>query len=123
MEIIDADTGDVLKARVFNDTSAVPWSSYMEFGTGIYVDDEGVTDAIRLKRATKIPWYIHTSMVPASFAKYGYPLVAGRDGEMFWEVVGMHPHPYMHPAAVQSHDSSLQTVAEEIQEMIRDVVG
>ncbi len=33
------------------------------------VDDQGNPEAIRLKRAKSIPWYIHVSMVPKSFEK------------------------------------------------------
>ena len=114
---------DVIAARVFNDTKVVPWSSYTEFGTGLYVDNEGINDAIRLKRAKRIPWYIHVSMVPKSFARYGYPLVTGQNGEQYWEVDGMKPHPYMMPAAFQNRDRNVQAVLQSIQEMVRSVTG
>ena len=48
VEFIDMNSKDVIAARVFNDTKVVPWSSYTEFGTGLYVDNEGINDAIRL---------------------------------------------------------------------------
>lgn len=111
---------DLVAARVYNDTMAVPWSSYTEFGTGRYVDNEGVTEAIRLKRAKSIPWYIHISMVPASFARYNYPLVE-RNGEKYWEVDGMAPHPYMMPAAQANRQKSIEILAKKIEEMIRSV--
>lgn len=119
IELLDTDTKQVIKARIFNDTAKVPWSSYTEFGTGLYVDDQGNDEAIRLKRAKQIPWYIHVSMVPASFARYGYPVVTGKNGQQYYEVDGMKPHPYMHPAAFQNRDKNVQEVARAIQEMIR----
>ena len=118
IEMLDSQD-NVIQARVYNDTASVPWSSYTEFGTGIKVDDEGVDEAIRLKRAKKIPWYIHVSMVPESFAKYGYPLVTIGD-QQYWEVDGMFPHPYMHPAAFQSRDNTVKTIAETISKMIEE---
>lgn len=123
IEILDANTKHVIKGRIFNDTSQVPWSSYTEFGTGLYVDDQGNDEAIRLKRAKSIPWYVHVSMVPASFARYGYPLVTGKNGQKYYEVDGMKPHPYMHPAAFQNRDKNIQEVAKAIQEMIRNAIG
>lgn len=123
VELIDMNSKDVIAARVFNDTKVVPWSSYTEFGTGLYVDNEGINDAIRLKRAKRIPWYIHVSMVPESFARYGYPLVTGQNGEQYWEVDGMKPHPYMMPAAFQNRDRNVQAVLQSIQEMVRSVTG
>lgn len=111
----------VLAARVFNDTKMVPWGSYAEFGTGLYVEDEGVKEAIRLKRAKSIPWYIHVSMVPESFARYNYPLVVGANGEKYWEVDGMKPHPYMYPAARKNREKSAEILANAINEMIRSV--
>lgn len=115
-EIFEIDTGNVVVTRVFNDTSKAFWSSYVEFGTGRYVDNEGITDAIRLKRAKKIPWYIHVSMVPQSFEKYGYPRVGD-----FYEVDGMYPQPYMKPAGFERRQANLQEVANEIQKMFEEV--
>lgn len=120
-EVLGRD-GSVLSARVFNDTSLVPWSSYTEFGTGNYVDDEGVSEAIRLKRAKSVPWYIHVSMVPPSFARYGYPVVVGADGQKYYEVDGMHPKPYMQPAAFRNRDENVKTLAEALDDMIREAV-
>jgi hypothetical protein len=122
IEIIDSDTKDVIQGRVFNDTAQVPWSSYAEFGTGLYVDDQGNEEAIRLKRAKKIPWYIHVSMVPESFARYGYPVVIGANGQKYYEVDGMKPHPYMHPAAFQNRDKNVLLIASAIREMIKKSV-
>lgn len=119
IEILNSQ-GDVVQGRIYNDTKAVPWSSYTEFGTGVKVDDEGVSEAIRLKKAEHIPWYIHVSMVPASFARYGYPLVTGMNGEQYWKVDGMYPKPYMHPAAFQNREKNVQSVADSIAEMIRE---
>ncbi|HEX3018613.1 MAG TPA: hypothetical protein VHP31_12285 [Caproicibacter sp.] len=119
VEILDSKD-NVIQGRVYNDTSEVPWSSYSEFGTGVKVDNEGVDEAIRLKKAKKIPWYIHVSMVPPSFARYGYPLVTGFNGEKYWEVDGMYPKPYMHPAAFQNRDKNVQSVADAISQMIRE---
>jgi hypothetical protein len=116
-------SGDTITGRVFTDTSITAFAPYVEFGTGIKVDNEGVDDAIRLKRAKKIPWYIHVSMVPASFAKYGYPLVVGMNGEKYWEVDGMYPRPYLKPAAFQNREKSAQTIAETIGDMIREASG
>lgn len=121
VEVLDKDR-DVVSARVFNDTTLVPWSSYTEFGTGNYVDNEGVDEAIRLKRAKSIPWYIPVNMVPESFARYGYPIVVGLNGQKYYEVDGMHPKPYMYPAAFQNRDNNVQTIADAIDEMIRKAV-
>lgn len=123
LELVDKGTGEVIAGRVFNDVGMLPWSSYIEFGTGAYVDDQGNDEAIRLKVSTKIPWYIHVSMVPESFAKYNYPLVTGRNGEQYWEVLGAHPRPYMHPAAFAARDDNINAVAEAIHQMIGLVVG
>ncbi|MCY1715223.1 hypothetical protein [Caproiciproducens galactitolivorans] len=122
IEILNSE-GGVVQGRVYNDTSEVPWSSYTEFGTGVKVDNEGVDEAIVLKRATKIPWYIHVSMVPASFARYGYPLVTGLNGEKYWEVDGMYPKPYMKPAAFNNRERNVQSVADAISAMIREANG
>lgn len=115
-EVVEIETGNVVAARVFNDTSKAFWSSYVEFGTGLHVDNEGITDAIRLKRAKKIPWYIHVSMVPQSFEKYGYPRVGD-----FYEVDGMYPQPYMKPAGFERRQANLQEVANEIKKMLEEV--
>ncbi len=117
-EIIDIDTNECVAAQVFNDTGEVPWSSYAEFGTGLYVDNEGISDAIRLKRAESIPWYIHVDMVPEDFGKYGYV----RSGD-FWIVHGMRPHPYMKPAGFQRRHENAETVMREIHEMLMEVCG
>lgn len=121
VEVVDTENWDIKASRVFNDTDTLPWSSYVEFGTGRYVDDEGVAEAERLKRAERIPWYIHVSMVPSSFARYGYPLVVGRNGEQYWEVDGMKPKPYLHPAAFQNRDKNVGLIAKTIGEMLREV--
>lgn len=115
-EIIDTDTNECIAARVFNDTAEVPWSSYVEFGTGIYVIDEGVKDAARLRRAKRIPWYIHVDMVPEDFGKYGYV----RSGD-FWIVHGMRPRPYMKPAGFMRRLQNADVVMDEIRKMIREV--
>lgn len=117
-EIIDTDANECVAARVFNDTGEVPWSSYAEFGTGLYVDNEGVTDAVRLKRAESIPWYIHVDMVPEDFGKYGYV----RSGD-FWIVHGMRPRPYMKPAAFQRRHENAEVVMKEIHAMLTEVCG
>lgn len=119
-EILDR-SGKAVAGRVFNDTSREFWSSYVEFGTGVKVDDQGNPEAIRLKRAKSIPWYIHVSMVPPSFARYGYPIVVGRNGQEYYEVDGMHPKPYMHPAAFHNRDKNAQAVADEISGLFREV--
>lgn len=119
-EIIDK-TGKTIAARVFNDTSPYFWSSFVEFGTGIMVDDQGNPEAIRLKRAKQIPWYIHVSMVPPEFARYGHKIVVGKNGERYYEVFGMHPSPYMRPAAFQARDKNVQAVAGEISALFREV--
>lgn len=117
-EIIDTDTNECVAARVFNDTGEVPWSSYAEFGTGLYVDNEGIPDAVRLKRAESIPWYIHVDMVPADFGKYGYV----RSGD-FWIVHGMRPRPFMKPAGFQRRRENAETVLREIHAMLTEVCG
>lgn len=114
-EIISIDTGEVISSRVFNDTSRAFWSSYVEFGTGRYVDNEGITDAIRLKRAKKIPWYIHVSMVPPSFAAFGYPRVGD-----FWEVDGMYPQPYMKPAGFERREANACEIIDGIHQMLKE---
>ena len=119
-ETIDKN-GKTISGRVFNDTSPYFWSSFVEFGTGVMVDDQGNPDAIRLKRAKQIPWYIHVSMVPPEFAKYGHRIVVGRNGEQYYEVFGMQPSPYMHPAAFQSRDKNVQAIASEIDALFREV--
>ena len=116
-EIVRLDTNEVVKMRIFNDTSAVPWGSYAEFGTGKYVNNEGVGDAIRLKRAKEIPWYVHESLVPEDFGKYGYVKI----GE-FWLVFGMRPRPYMKPAAFHNRKANVQAVCDAIDEMVKEVV-
>ena len=119
-EIIDKSE-KTIAGRVFNDTSPYFWSSFVEFGTGVMVDDQGNPEAIRLKRAKQIPWYIHVSMVPPEFKRYGYRIVVGRNGEEYYEVFGMQPSPYMHPAAFQSRDKNVQAVAKEIDALFREV--
>lgn len=121
-EILGND-GQVISGRVFTDTSITAFAPYVEFGTGVKVDNEGVDEAIRLKRAKKIPWYIHVSMVPASFAKYGYPLVTSWNGQKYWEVDGMYPHPYLKPAAFERREQNIQNVADAISTMIREAIG
>lgn len=108
-------------ARVYNNTDALPWSSYVEFGTGIYVDNEGITEAIRLKVSKSIPWYVPDWRVPASFARYGYPHVYF-GGRGYWEVEGMHPKPYMYPAAFSCRKKNVQAVADAIIESAKRTV-
>lgn len=109
VEMLDTSTGEVT-GRVYTDTGVTSFAPYVEFGTGVKVDDQGNPEAIRLKRAKHIPWYIHVSMVPRSFARYHYPLVIGKDGAQYWEVDGMYPHPYFHPAAFQRRDANVEAV-------------
>ena len=111
----------MIAGRVFTDTGITSFAPYVEFGTGIKVDDQGNPEAIRLKRAKKIPWYIHVSMVPESFARYGYSKIK-IGTEEYWECDGMYPHPYMHPAAFQNRDKNAQTVALALSEMIKEAV-
>lgn len=111
----------LVSRRVFNDTLQAPYSSYVEFGTGIHADTQGNSEAIRLKRAKSIPWYIHISMVPRSFSKYGFPLITGKDGEQFYVVFGTHPHPYMRPAAFQSRDDNVDQLANAVGALFREV--
>lgn len=121
-EIINTETNNVIAGRVFNDVNMLEWSSYVEFGTGKFVDDNGIKDAIRLKRSTQIPWYIHVSMVPESFAKYNYPLITSWNGEQYWQVVGSHPHPYMKPSGFQSRKDNVKQVINAINNMIEEAV-
>lgn len=109
---------NAVAARVFNSTSRHEWTSYVEFGTGLFVDDQGNPDAIRLKVSTQIPWYIHVDMVPENFARFGYPKVVGRNGQLFWEVVGSHPQPYMQPAAFSGRDKAVEEVTKAISNML-----
>lgn len=120
VEMLDRK-GNPVAGRVFNDTSEYFWGSYIEFGTGIFVDDQGNPESIRLKRAKSIPWYIHVSMVPEKFSRYGYRIITGKNGEQFYEVYGMYPKPYMHPAAFQSRDKNVRVVADEIAKLFREV--
>lgn len=113
VELLEAPTGAV-RGRVYTNTGITSFAPYVEFGTGVKVDDQGNPEAIRLKRAKSIPWYIHVSMVPRSFARYGYPLVTGKDGAQYWVVDGMYPHPYFHPAAFQRRDENLEAVQKEL---------
>ena len=117
VEMLDAETGEV-KGRVYTDTGITSFAPYVEFGTGVKVDDQGNPEAIRLKRAKQIPWYIHVSMVPRSFAKYHYPLIMGKDGAQYWVVDGMYPHPYFHPAAFQRRDENVDAVQKALLELI-----
>ena len=113
VEMLNSDTGEIV-GRVYTDTGVTSFAPYVEFGTGVKVDDQGNPEAIRLKRAKQIPWFIHVSMVPRSFAKYGYPLIVGRDGAQYWVVDGMKPHPYFHPAAFNRRDDNVDVVKQEI---------
>ena len=94
-EVVNIPERCVKAARVFNDTGQIPWSSYVEFGTGLYVEDQGNREAIRLKRAKQIPWYIHVSMVPASFERYEMCIRDSRQGvsEGISAAVGDHYEP------------------------------
>ncbi len=118
VEMLDRSTGEIL-GRVYTDTKITYFAPYVEFGTGVDVDDQGNKEAIRLKRAKSIPWYIHISMVPASFAKYGYPLIEGQNGEKYYVVDGMKPHPYMHPAAFNERDHNVKAVADALSALVR----
>jgi len=119
-EILNAD-GNEVAGRGFTDTSITSFAPYVEFGTGLKVDDQGNPEAIRLKRAKSIPWYIHVSMVPKSFEKYGYPKVK-INGQEYWECDGMYPHPYMHPAAFQNREGTVNAVTVEIIKLFREAV-
>ena len=113
VEMLNSETGEIV-GRVYTDTGVTSFAPYVEFGSGVKVDDQGNPESIRLKRATQIPWFIHVSMVPRSFAKYGYPLIVGRDGAQYWVVDGMTPHPYFHPAAFNRRDDNVDAVKQEI---------
>lgn len=115
-EIIDTDTNEVITYRIFNDTDELYWSSYVEFGTGLYVDNEGVDESIRLKRAKQIPWYVHVDMVDADFARFGYP----RQGN-YWVVDGMRPHPYLKPAGFERRSANTENIISAIKGMIQEV--
>ena len=118
IETIDRATHEVV-GRVYTDTTITNFAPYVEFGTGVKVDDQGNKEAIRLKRAKTIPWYIHVSMVPASFARYGYPIVTGANGQQYYEVDGMYPNPYMHPAAFGMRESNVQSLANAVSNLIK----
>lgn len=118
IEMLNRTSGEIL-GRVYTDTKITYFAPYVEFGTGVKVDDQGNKEAIRLKRAKSIPWYVHISMVPASFAKYGYPIVTGANGQQYYEVDGMYPHPYMHPAAFGERDKNVKAVLESVRELIK----
>lgn len=118
VELLDTEKNEV-KGRVFTNSSAYPYLVYLEFGTGLYADSEGGGS-----RAKKIPWYVHTSM--ADLSMYNYQTVTFKDENgtenTFYVVYGMHPHPYMRPAAFQSRDSNIEAIEKEISDMIRSVI-
>lgn len=118
VEILNSNMEEVA-GRVFTDTKITSFAPYVEFGTGLKVDNQGNPDVIRLKRARMIPWYIHVSMVPKSFARYGYPKVR-IGGQEYWECDGMKPHPYMHPAAFQNRDGAVNAVASKLSKLMRE---
>ena len=62
-------------------------------------------------------------MVPRSFARYGYPLITGKDGAQYWVVDGMYPHPYFHPAAFQRRDENLEAVQKELIALVTGGAG
>ena len=107
--------GDEIKGRVYTDVEKFPYLVYLEFGTGLYADDEGGGS-----RAKKIPWYVHTSM--ADLSMYNYQIYTAPDGEQYYIVYGSHPHPFMRPAGFQSRDGNIEAVEKQISEMIRRVV-
>lgn len=119
--------GDGVSVRVYNDTTAVPWSSYVEFGTGLNVDDEGISDAIRLHRPWHIPRYLDPDKLPPGYEESvaysdnhgGYERTT--DGKIIFD--GLYPTPYMKPAAVVRRAPNREEVAQAIRDAIRREVG
>lgn len=119
--------GSSVTARVYNDTTAVPWSSYVEFGTGLNVDDEGIADAIRLHRPWRIPRYLDPDALPPGYEESvaysdghgGYARTM--DGKIVFD--GLYPTPYLKPAAVVRRARNRDEVAEAVRNAIRGEVG
>ena len=112
--LVEMMEGTEIKGRVYTDSQRFPYLVYLEFGTGLYADDEGGGS-----RAKKIPWYVHTSM--ADLSRYNYQIITMGE-EQFYVVWGMHPHPYMRPAAFQSRDSNLEAVQKQIYETLKEIL-
>lgn len=113
IELVDTKSNEI-KGRVYTDSKNYPYLTYLEFGTGLYADPEGGGS-----RAKKIPWYVHESM--ADLSKYNYQTIQTEQGK-FYIVYGMHPYPYMRPAAFQNRDTNVELVEKEISQMIGEVV-
>ena len=113
--VVEMIEGKEIKGRVYTDVDKFPYLVYLEFGTGLYADEEGGGS-----RAKKIPWYVHTSM--ADLSKYNYQIYTAPDGEQYYIVYGMKPHPFMRPAGFQSRDSNIELVEKEVSEMIMRVI-
>ncbi|MBQ8396697.1 MAG: hypothetical protein IJX53_00685 [Clostridia bacterium] len=119
--------GDTVSVRVYNDTALVPWSSYVEFGTGLNVDNEGIEDAIRLHRPWRIPRYLDLDALPPGYEESvaysdshgGYERTM--DGKLVFD--GLYPTPYMKPAAVVRRMLNREEVAQALREAIRREVG
>lgn len=119
VEIIDHQHG-----RVYNDTNVAAWSSFQDFGTGLYVNSQGVEEAIRLQGKGEIPWYVHEDMVDDDFdVRYNFPVVYGKDGSRFFVMHGSHPSPYMVPAAREKQQDMLDFVVNALKEQIKEVLS
>ncbi len=118
---------DAVAVRVYNDTTLVPWSSYVEFGTGLNVDNEGIEDAIRLHRPWRIPRYLDLDALPPGYEESvaysdshgGYERTM--DGKLVFD--GLYPTPYMKPAAVVRRMLNREEVAQALRKAIRREVG
>jgi len=112
--LVEVLEGEEIKGRVYTDSKRFPYLVYLEFGTGKYADPEGGGS-----RAKKIPWYVHTSM--ADLSKYNYQIITMGE-EQFYVVWGMHPSPYMRPAAFQERDNNVDAVRQSVYEVLKEVL-
>ena len=112
--LVEVLEGEEIKGRVYTDSKRFPYLVYLEFGTGKYADPEGGGS-----RAKKIPWYVHTSM--ADLSKYNYQIITMGE-EQFYVVWGMHPSPYMRPAAFQERDNNVDAVRQSVYEVLQEVL-
>lgn len=112
--LVEVLEGEEIKGRVYTDSKRFPYLVYLEFGTGKYADPEGGGS-----RAKKIPWYVHTSM--ADLSKYNYQIITMGE-EQFYVVWGMHPSPYMRPAAFQERDSNVNAVIEAVYKELKEIL-
>lgn len=122
VEMIDTEKNEI-RGRVYTDVNKFPYLVYLEYGTGKYAGEADgrypeAPPSIG-SQAKSIPWFIHISM--ADMSVYGYKPVTIGD-EQFYVVYGMHPSPYMRPAAFQERDNNVDAVRQAIYEVLKEVL-